>query len=122
MPLSHERAYTEPETVTADIAASASPSGAVRLPAACYLSGIIMPSAWTAADLSFHGSHDGVTYYNIYDEYGSEVIVNAGASRHIVLQPGIWSGTRFLKIRSGTTGTPVTQAAARTLNLIVRPY
>ena len=122
MTLRHERAYNEPETIEASIAKDASLSSGVRLPAACYLSGIIMPGTWTAADLSFQGSHDGVTYYDIYDEYGSEVIVNADASRHIVLQPGIWSGTRFLKVRSGTTGTPVTQAAARTLNLIVRPY
>jgi hypothetical protein len=39
-----------------------------------------------------------------------------------MLQPAIWSGTRFLKVRSGTTGTAVTQAAARTIKLVVRPY
>ena len=120
--LRNERAYNEPETVEANIAASAALSGAVRLPPACYLSAIIMPAAWTTADLTFQGSHDGVTYYDIYDEYGSEVTVSAAASRHIVLMPALWSGTRFLKVRSGTTGTPVNQAAARTLNLIVRPY
>jgi hypothetical protein len=122
MPLHNERAYNEPQTVEATIAQNGSLSAAVRLPPACYLSAIIMPSAWTTANLSFQGSHDNSDYNDIYDEYGSEIIVNAGAARHIVLQPAIWSGTRFLKIRSGTTGTPVTQAAERTLELIVRPY
>jgi hypothetical protein len=34
---------------------------------------------------------------------------------------GDWVGVRFLKIRSGTAGTPVNQAAARTLTLVVQP-
>ena len=122
MPLHNERAYNEPQVIEAEIAASGSLSPAVRLPPACYLSAIIMPAAWTAANLTFQGSHEGSTYNDIYDEYGSELVVNAAAATHIVLQPAIWSGTRFLKIRSGTTGTPVNQAAARTIQLIVRPY
>ena len=113
--------YNEVATQEATIAASASLSGAIRLPAGHYLAAIVMPAAWTAADLTFQASPAGTTYNNLYDDNGNEVTVTAAASRFILLPPAEWYAMPFLKIRSGTSGAAVNQAAARTLTLVTRP-
>jgi len=80
------------------------------------LFGIQIPSSWTTANLTFQASADGVTYGNLYDSTGTEVTVTAAASEFIVFaSPAPWLGIRYLKIRSGTSGTPVNQAADRAL-------
>jgi hypothetical protein len=76
---------------------------------------IEMPAAWDAANLTFQTSGDGTNYFNVYDEFGTEVNVVASASRRIRLEPPQWAGVQYIKIRSGTAGTPVNQTAARTL-------
>jgi hypothetical protein len=90
------------------------------LSAAVYIRGglvsvIEMPAAWDAANLTFQSSGDGTNYFNLYDEFGTEVTANASTSRRIRLEPSQWAGTQYLKIRSGTAGTPVNQTAERTL-------
>ncbi len=81
--------------------------------------GIEMPSAWTAAALTFQTSGDRTNYFNAYDELGTEVTVIAGASTRIRLEPTQWVGIQKLKIRSGTAAIPVNQGADRTLYLEV---
>jgi len=78
---------------------------------------IEMPAAWDAANLTFQSSGDGTNYFNLYDEVGTEVTVTAAASRRIRLEPTQWAAIKYLKVRSGTAGTPVNQTAARTLYL-----
>ncbi len=85
--------------------------------------GIQMPAAWTAANLTFQGSNDDITYFNIYDDNNVELVVTAAASRFIVFRDAIaaqFYGIRYLKIRSGTSGTPVNQLADRTLYVPLR--
>lgn len=84
------------------------------------LLGIQMPAAWSAADLTFRVSPDNVTFSDMFDQYGNEFVVKASASRFIVLNPADWVGIRFLAVRSGTVGTPVTQPSARNIVLINR--
>lgn len=82
--------------------------------------GIIMPSAWDAADLSFEVSHDGTTFYDLqYDN--AEVTENAAADQAISLLPAKLYPWRHVKVRSGTSATPVNQTANRELSLIVQP-
>lgn len=80
---------------------------------------IEMPAAWTAAGLSFQASADGVTYNDVHTT-SAELTVTAGASRLLLLGRAL-EGTVFLKVRSGTSGTPVAQGADRVLKLIVAP-
>jgi hypothetical protein len=80
---------------------------------------IEMPAAWDAANLTFQTSGDGVNYFNVYDEIGTEVAVTADASRRIRLEASQWAGITHIKIRSGTAGTPVVQTADRVLYLEV---
>ena len=84
------------------------------------LFGIVMPAAWTAANLTFQASADGTTYSNMYNSDGTELTVTASTSRYIYLDPAIFASVQFLKIRSGTAGTPVNQEAARTIGLVLR--
>jgi hypothetical protein len=102
------------------IANGASLSDAVNL-AGFRAVGIQMPSAWTAANLTFQASFDGTTYVDLYDDAGNEQTATAAASRFMFLTPAEWAGIRYLKIRSGTTSVPVNQGAARTIQLITRP-
>lgn len=96
-----------------NIASGQSLSQAMLIPGR--LTGIQMPSSWTTANLTFQGSLDGVTFTNIYDAFGNEVTVDAAASELITIDD-LQSQT-YLKVRSGTSGTPVTQGAARVLLL-----
>lgn len=104
------------------IANGASLSGEINLGGAMP-GAIIMPAAWTAANLTLQVSPDGgVTYYDLYDDAGNEITITAAASRMILFDTiaqliAIGEGSR-LKIRSGTSGTPVNQGAARTLYVV----
>lgn len=81
--------------------------------------GILMPSAWTAANLSFQGSIDGATYGNLIEKDGVELVITAAASYLIPLTASAFQPCRFLKIRSGTSVVPVNQAVTRTIVLIL---
>lgn len=102
----------------AAIANGAALSGAVHLHAHRVFA-IQMPATWTAANLTFQGSYDGSTYADVYDETGNEVTVTAAASRFIILDPVKFMGLQKLKIRSGTTGSPVNQGGDRIVQLIL---
>lgn len=104
---------------TATIAESASLSSGVNLRDSVVV-GIIMPSSWTTADITLQASYDGTTYYDVYNMDGDEYTITASASRIIVLSPLEIQWARYIKIRSGTASTPVTQSAARSINLISR--
>lgn len=106
------------------ITSGESQSGVVDLEA-YVLCGIHMPSAWTTADITFLAGYEnedgGTDYLPVYDADGNELTVDAAASRHIVIAPAAFAGARWIKLRSGTSGTPVNQAGTRTLHLLARP-
>jgi len=82
---------------------------------------IQMPDTWVTADLTFQVALDGVNFANLYDVAGNEVVVKAAASRVVALDtPAEWWHGGKIKIRSGTSGTPVNQTAARVLKLAVQ--
>lgn len=81
---------------------------------------IVMPAAWTAADLTFQASNDNTTFTDLYSASGTEYTASAAADRWIAFDPADFAGVTHLKVRSGTSSVPVTQAANRVLTLIVR--
>jgi len=82
---------------------------------------IIMPAIWTAANLTFQNSvDDGTTYNDVYDIDGTEFTLTADASRFILLDVSKWFTIRHLKIRSGTSATPVNQVAERVIQVLLR--
>lgn len=81
------------------------------------LTGVYMSAGWTAASLTFQASHDGATYYNVYTSAGETSIATA-AGVYVAMTGDDFFGVNFIKVRSGTAGTPVAQAAERTLTLM----
>lgn len=105
------------ETDTVTIANGTSLSPAEDL-AGHLLVGFALPAAWTTADLTFLVSPDGVNYFNLVDGAGTEVKVVGVPSSYAVVDPRTFSGIRFIKVRSGTSGTPVNQGADRIVTII----
>lgn len=83
---------------------------------------IIMPVAWTAASITVEASTDGcLTFSNMFLQAGTEyTITSPAASEYIILSPSDLVGVNCLKLRSGTSGSPVNQGAARTLNVLIK--
>jgi len=82
--------------------------------------GIQMPAAWTAAGLSFEVSDDGAAFADLYDAT-AEYTLAAGVSRAIGFPGGnIFTGFKYIKVRSGTTGTPVNQGADRIIDILCK--
>ena len=75
-----------------------------------------MPAAWTAAVLTFLASSDGVTFAPVHIA-DIEYSVPVAASRVVMLDFNLY-GLQYIQLRSGTAGTPVQQAADRTVKLI----
>lgn len=105
------------DTVT--IANGQSLSNAIDVPGHV-LVGIVMPPTWTSANLTFQGSVDGSTFLNVFVEGGGEFQVTAFANRLIIVDPTRLYGLRSLRVRSGTSGTPVAQTADRVITLVFR--
>lgn len=105
-------------TATATIANGASLSNAVSLGTSDLIS-IIMPAAWTAAALTYQFSVDGTNFYDAYSTTAELTATSAAASRIININAATYDAARYIKIRSGTSATPVNQAADRTLTLIL---
>lgn len=115
--------------VDATIASGAALSGSVQVqdvarPSALRaLVGIQMPDGWTTASLTFDVSLDGSTFVPLYWDGSEYEIVAAGgaaASSGVALEPSVFAGWAFVKVRSGTSGTPVNQGAERVLKLVLR--
>lgn len=93
---------------------------------------VILPAAWTAANISFQVSVKGSVWSVLYSEDGTEYTVNTGGYtaasgsplvyRAIVLDGTKFAGVQFLKIQSGTSAAPVVQAGGvdRTLAVSMR--
>ena len=83
---------------------------------------ISMPAAWTTASLTFQASVDGINYFNVYDDTGVEVTATVAASQYVVVSaPVKMLGVRWIKVRSGTSGTPVNQGADRIVTIVGVP-
>lgn len=113
-----------PDYLTATIASGASLSAAQKVDGK--LVGIIIPSAWTSAGMTFQASHDGTTFADVWDSAtgtAAERTIASGniptsSTRFLALSLADWIGVNFVKVRSGTSGSPVNQGAARSVILV----
>ncbi len=103
-------------TVTIPASGSLSEALALRGMALVHIQ---MPGAWDAAALTFSTSADGTTYGSL-KKGGTEYSITVAASDAQIIPRDDFAGVRFLKVRSGTAGTPVNQTAARTITLVLR--
>ena len=86
------------------------------------LLGLIMPAAWTSAALTLEVSPDGSSWYPAYDAVGSQTgfIASPVVSAAYAVDLSALLAWRYVRLRSGTTATPVTQGAARPIIAITR--
>ena len=115
--------YLKTVGIEVTIANGESLSDSADLKGGCIV-GINMPAVWTAAGLSFQGSEDDTTFVDIYNNGGEITLLSAvvGTDRRILVSPVDFVGAgRFVKVRSGTTGSAQAQGAARIITLLVRP-
>ncbi len=110
-------AYIDQQTVT--IANGTSLSAEVALGEKT-LVGIVMPAGWDAAALTFQATPDDTNFSELYTSAGSAVSFTVAAGQFIAVDPTIWRGVTGIKVRSGTSGSPVNQTSARALTLITR--
>jgi len=114
------------ETDTPAVIDASIPAGATGLSDVIDLQGhvlvaIQMPSTWTAADITFQVSLDGVTYNNLYDDEGNEVKLTVAASQVVAIKdPALMWHSGKIKLRSGTAALAVNQNATRALKLATR--
>ena len=111
------------DVINAQIGAGAALSGAVNIGDKT-LVGIAIPANWTTAGLSFQASADGgTTFGELLDETATGKSISSitgGAYTVIAVNPTKWRGIVCLKVRSGTSASPVKQAQAVTLQLLTR--
>lgn len=85
--------------------------------------GVMVPTSWTAADITFAVSYDnGATYVPLYSQSAevkiASAIIATAEARYFALDPTLFHGATHVKIRSGINGTVVAQSGAITLTLI----
>lgn len=106
-----------PTTSTATIAAAGNLSSAIDLQDAKLHA--LSLSAWTTAAVTFQVSVDGTTYLNLFDTNGEVTVAsgNVATGRAIVLNKDTFEGFRYVKVRSGSSATPVAQTAGTTITV-----
>jgi len=78
---------------------------------------IVTPAAWTAAGLAFQGSVDGTNFFSVVSSAGAEATITTAVNQCILVTQAL---PRYIKVRSGTQGTPVNQGADRLLQLALQ--
>ena len=106
-------------TTTVTIANGQSLSGSVDLQSYS-LVGLVMPAVWTAAAITFQGSVDNVSFFDVCDQNAEINVGAAAANKYILLSPATFVGLRYLKIQSGTNAVPVNQGQESTVTLVLR--
>jgi hypothetical protein len=85
---------------------------------------VLVPVAWTAADIALEVSDDDITYYPVYDEFGSRVKISNVATAEIrtyILPAAAWLVGAYMYLRlvsiDTSSGANTNQAAARALGV-----
>ena len=107
------------EVLTATIGSGASVSNAINV-AGLLVTNLLVPATWTTANLTLQTSDDDSTYYNVYDEYGSEQAATVATTSCDINLTHWLLGRKYLKVRSGTAATPVNQAGTRSVGVVVK--
>lgn len=106
----------------ATIKAGQSLSDVIQLDRASLI-GFIAPGTWTAAQLTIEASVDGQVWPTaLYEPAGNLVgqYATFAAGAGYALDPVAFLGYRYFRVRSGTAGSPVAQAADTTITLMAR--
>lgn len=108
--------------LTATISAGQSISNVIDC-ADDFVVGIIMPTAWTNAPVSFSLSLEGDNFYDLHNFRGSsssptELVFNVKPNAIVAVHPDTMSMARYLRVRSGISDEPVPQASTRMFGIV----
>jgi hypothetical protein len=108
-----------PVTVSAGQALSASGNLTANV-----LEAILLPSDLDGDDsgrinISFQISDDNVTFFDLFDYQGREMLRSAVAGCALDVDASVTQAVMYIKIRFGSRDWPITQAADRVIKLIV---
>jgi len=78
---------------------------------------VLMPGEWDGANLTFLISFDNVTFWDMFDMYGKEVMYACRPGVAVRIGPGLQQ-IGFFKIRSGTRDHPVEQSENRNFKVV----
>lgn len=85
------------------------------------LAGILMPAAWTAADISFSASVDGTNFFTLTDAASATISITApGAGKLLTLTGELREA--FLAVRWIKIVSSVAQGAQRVVTLVTRSF
>lgn len=110
-----------PRTLIATIPQGQSLSGIVDLDG-LIVCGFYVNTPWTAANLTFQASYDGINFFNVYTQTGAEYQVTTTPPRFSNISSYDLAGARFLRVRSGTSGAAVVQAGNRDIFIMTRKF
>ena len=78
--------------------------------------GVILPTTWATANITFQVSQDNVTFHDLYSDTGAEVAVTVSATgAHAITFDSKGESVapfQYARIRSGVSATPVSQGTA----------
>lgn len=77
-------------------------------------SALVMPAAWTAADITFEVSIDGSTWVPVHLADGTQYTLTVAASRFVSLTADYFIGAKHVRLVSS-----VNQGADRTMTLMM---
>lgn len=106
---------------TAAIALNGNLSGAIDVGDGGLMA-LQLSSTWVTASITFQASSDlNGTYVEAVDSNATAISISSiAASQYIALNAAVFAGMRYIKIRSGTAGSPVTQTTAQNIKTMVR--
>ena len=81
---------------------------------------LLTPADWTPANISFLISEDNITFRDLFDSDGHEIVKSMGPNRAINVDPSYTSGALYLKLLSGPRANPVAQEADRVFTIVIQ--
>ena len=78
---------------------------------------LFTPAAWDNALLTFQVSEDNITFRDLFDRDGHEIVRAMGINRAINIDPSLTNAALYLKLRSGQRDEPTAQTADRVFTL-----
>ena len=111
--------FRKSETVT--VGAGTSLSGASVSMAGRVLVGVITASTWDAAKMTFQASLDGTNFFDVTYKGTEYEVASVTAAKFIAVDPEVFYGAKYIKVRSGTSGSATNQVDATIVTLVTRP-
>ena len=84
------------------------------------LVGIFVPTLANSAAISLRNSPDGTNFYGVFDDAGEVTLAASGGGVYWAINPADALGLKWIKVRTGTNASAVSQASALAFTLDIR--